>query len=206
MTILYKSTIYSEKLKGIFMVNMYIGLIHHPVLGRKEEIITTSVTNLDIHDIARSSRTFGFKKYFIVTPVIKQQALVQTILDHWNKDADNSYNPDRSSALAFIEIANTIEDAISQIKELEGVDPIVVATGANFDEFTGTEKELRDKLQVDKRPIFLIFGTGWGLHASVVNNADYKLDPIVGTAEDGYNHLSVRSAVAIYCDRLSRSL
>jgi len=185
---------------------MYLGLIHHPILGREEQIITTSVTNMDIHDIARSARTFNFKKYFIVTPVIKQHELVQSILNHWNTDVENSYNPDRSSALSFIELANTIDAAKERIKEIEGVDPYIVVTGANFDEFSGNEKSLREKLQVDNRPMFLLFGTGWGLHASVTDAADFKLDPIVGTAEDGYNHLSVRSAVAIYCDRICRSL
>jgi len=186
------------------MTNTYMGLIHSPCLGRKGEIITTSVTNLDIHDIARSARTYGYSKYFIVTPVKKQHELVQTILDHWNTDDDNSYNPDRSSALSFIELADTIEIAINKIKELEGVEPFVVVTGANFEEFTGNENDLREKLQVDKRPMFLLFGTGWGLHASVTNKADFKLNPINGAAKDGYNHLSVRSAVAIYCDRIHK--
>lgn len=184
----------------------YLGLIHHPILGRQNEIITTSVTNLDIHDIARTARTFGFKKYFIVTPVKKQQVLVQSILDHWNTDVSNSYNPDRSSALSFIELQDTIELAISKIEEIEGQKPVVVVTGANFKHETINENELRAKLKVDNRPMFLLFGTGWGLHASVVDLADYSLVPIYGSAEDGYNHLSVRSAVAIYCDRLSRSL
>lgn len=187
-------------------MSMYMGLIHHPVLGRKEEIITTSVTNLDIHDIARSARTFGFDKYFIVTPVKKQHTLVQSILDHWNTDVENSYNPDRSSALSFIELSNSIEDAKKRIFELEGVEPYVVVTGANFSEDSGDENVLRAKLQVDKRPMFLLFGTGWGLHASVTEMADFKLNPIFGSAKDGYNHLSVRSAVAIYCDRIHRSL
>jgi hypothetical protein len=185
---------------------MYIGLIHSPVLGRKQEIITTSVTNLDIHDIARTARTYGFSKYFIVTPVKKQHELVQTILDHWNTDVENSYNPDRSSALSFIELANTIEAAKDRIREIEGQEPYIVVTGANFTEDSGDENVLRDKLQLDNRPMFLLFGTGWGLHASVTDSADFKLNPILGAAKDGYNHLSVRSAVAIYCDRIHRSL
>lgn len=188
------------------MGKKYLGLVHNPVLGRKGEIITTSVTNMDIHDIARSSRTFGFSKYFIITPVKKQHELVQTILDHWNTDVENSYNPDRTSALSFIEIANQIEDAKKRIQEIEGVEPYVVVTGANFKEFDGSEKDLHSAVKVDNKPILLLFGTGWGLHASVTDSADFKLEPIYGTAEDGYNHLSVRSAVAIYCDRVSRSL
>ncbi len=187
-------------------MNMYLGLIHNPVLGRKGEIITTSVTNLDIHDIARSARTYGFSQYFIVTPVKKQHKLVQTILDHWNTDEENSYNPDRSSALSFIELSNTIDEAKAKIKEIEGEEPLVVVTGANFEEFSGTEKDLVSKLAEGNRPMFLLFGTGWGLHSSVTNTADFKLDPIFGGAKDGYNHLSVRSAVAIYCDRIQRAL
>lgn len=187
-------------------MKMYLGLIHNPILGRKGEIITTSVTNMDIHDIARSARTFGFSQYFIVTPVKKQHKLVQTILDHWNTDEENSYNPDRTSALSFIELADSIDVAKARIKEVEGVEPYVVVTGANFKEFSGTEKDLRAKLELDNRPMFLLFGTGWGLHASVTDHADFKLDPIFGAAKDGYNHLSVRSAVAIYLDRICRSL
>lgn len=185
---------------------MYLGLIHHPILGRKGEIITTSVTNMDIHDIARTARTFNYRHYFIVTPVKKQHDLVQNILDHWNTDVENSYNPDRTSALSFIELKNSFEDTCKRIEEIEGVPPLVVATGANFKQSHGDEKALCAKLKVDKRPLFLIFGTGWGLHASITDKADFLLDPIFGSAQDGYNHLSVRSAVAIYCDRISRSL
>jgi hypothetical protein len=58
---------------------------------------------------------------------------------------------------------------------------------------------------LDNKPILLLFGTGWGLSDSLTNEADFKLEPIFGKALDGYNHLSVRSAVAIYCDRLRRN-
>jgi hypothetical protein len=54
--------------------------------------------------------------------------------------------------------------------------------------------------------MLLLFGTGWGLTQSVTDAADFRLEPIFGIASDGYNHLSVRSAVAIYCDRLARAL
>ncbi len=48
-------------------------------------------------------------------------------------------------------------------------------------------------------PLFLLFGTGWGLTQEVKDSSDYVLAPIEGK---GYNHLSVRSAVAIILDRL----
>lgn len=184
----------------------YIGLVHGPVRNKRGDEVTTSVTNLDIHDIARSARTFGFHGYHIITPIERQKALVSKILDHWNTDYGNDYNPDRQDALGFVQLSDTIEAAKAKIKAAHGVDPMVVVTGANFESYDGKEKELRSALDVDNRPMLLLFGTGWGLTASVVDEADFKLEPIFGASEDGYNHLSVRSAVAIYCDRICRSL
>lgn len=184
----------------------YLGLVHHPIINKRAEVVTTSVTNLDIHDIARSARTFGFTNYFIITPVLKQQALVKNILGHWEGEHGNIYNPDRKEALSFTKCINSIEDAQTYIQEDTGQEPYTVVTGANFETYDGDKRDLRSKLKLDNKPMLLLFGTGWGLHASVIEKAHYKLEPIFGTCEDGYNHLSVRSAVAIYCDRLSRSL
>lgn len=188
-----------------FPFNCYIGLIHGPVRSKDGQEITTSVTNLDIHDIARTARTFGFKHYYLVTPIKNQQAMVKKILGFWKADSGLIYNPDRKNALAEAEVIDSLEDAIKAIIEIEGKKPCVVATGANFETYDGGEKELLHKIRLDGTPMFLIFGTGWGLTASVVEQADFRLEPIIGIADDGYNHLSVRSAVAIYCDRLAQA-
>ena len=52
-----------------------------------------------------------------------------------------------------------------------------------------------------ERAVMLVFGTAWGLDQSVMENADYVLDPILGSTD--YNHLSVRTAAAIILDRLA---
>jgi len=59
---------------------------------------------------------------------------------------------------------------------------------------------LREKITADAPPVCLIFGTGHGLHPEVLELADAVLEPIHGPTE--FNHLSVRSAVSIYLDRL----
>jgi hypothetical protein len=184
----------------------YIGLVHGPTRNKRGEEVTTSVTNLDIHDIARSARTFGFKRYFIITPIALQKELVGRILGHWESDEGSAYNPDRTDALSEVEVVDSIEAAQAKILKYEAVDPFTVVTGANFKSDDGGEKELIGRLKLDDRPMLLLFGTGWGLTASVTERADFRLTPIFGRAHDGYNHLSVRSAVAIYCDRLGRSL
>ncbi len=188
-----------------FPTNFYIGLVHGPIRSKDGKEITTSVTNLDIHDISRTARTFGFKRYFLITPIKNQQTVVKRILGFWESDDGLIYNPDRKDALKEAELIDTIGDAIARITEIEGKKPCVVVTGANFEKYEGKEKELMQKIRLDQTPMFLLFGTGWGLTAPVVEQADFRLEPIFGIADDGYNHLSVRSAVAIYCDRLARA-
>lgn len=185
---------------------MYLGLVHSPILNKEGKIITTSVTNLDIHDIARSSRTFGFSGYHIITPLKKQHELVGRILDYWNTSEGLIYNPDRKDALSFIKLSNSIKEASAKIADIEGEKPFIVVTGANFKVSDGNVEKLKAKLCVDNKPMFLLFGTGWGLPALITDAADFRLEPIFGSSIDGYNHLSVRSAVAIYLDRLAQSL
>lgn len=184
------------------MANLYVGLVHHPINNKKGEVVTTSVTNLDIHDISRSCRTFGVEKFFLVTPLKAQHELVGRILGHWEGDKASAYNPDRQSALSATGLIDTVEDACAEIAQKEGQKPLLVVTGANFEAYDGGTVDLASRLKIDKRPYFLLFGTGWGLHASLVERADYRLEPLFGAAPDGYNHLSVRSAAAIYLDRL----
>lgn len=186
-------------------INLYLGLVHHPIRNKMNEIVTTSVTNLDIHDISRSCRTFGVKNYFLVTPLTLQKDLVNKILGHWEEDKAAFYNPDRQDALAIARVVDSIDVALDKIRETEGVEPLLVVTGANFETHSGDEAALLNRSLLDKRPIFLLFGTGWGLHAQVLERAHYSLKPIFGASDDGYNHLSVRSAVAIYLDRLARA-
>jgi hypothetical protein len=187
-------------------MSLYIGLVHHPIRNKKGELITTSVTNLDIHDISRSARTFGVKKYFIVTPLEEQNRLVGRILNHWEQDKSSVYNPDRHDALSIAELSRSVELACASIEKLEGQAPIMVATGANFKEPNLTCQQFRELLSVDKLPYFLLFGTGWGIHATLLEQVPWQLEPLYGASSDGYNHLSVRSAVAIYCDRLQCGL
>ena len=65
------------------MAKVYAGLVHHPVYNRKGEIITTAVTNLDIHDIARSAQTYGLDGYYLIQPDKEQQELCRDILSFW---------------------------------------------------------------------------------------------------------------------------
>ena len=78
--------------------------------------------------------------------------------------------------------------------------PKTIVTGANFSGNLLKFAELREMLPKSNLPHLLIFGTGSGIAVEVISMADYKLEPIKGN--ENYNHLAVRSAVAIVLDRV----
>ena len=166
-------------------------------------VVTTAVTNLDIHDIARSSRTYGVKSYFLVNPLGEQQEVVKRIIGHWQGSGGRDYNPDRSEAFDRVKIVSWFQDAVREIEAIEGRRPEVLMTSARSPEGLRCMgwAEAREEIHLGK-PQLLVFGTGWGMTDELLREADAVLDPILPAGESGYNHLSVRSAVAIALDRL----
>lgn len=179
---------------------MYIALIHHPVLNKQGDSVTTSLTNFDIHDLGRTSRTFGVEKCFMVTPVEAQIRMVDTIKNYWREGVGAGMNPDRSEAFKTIEVCRDLNETCLTIEKLHGISPQLVATSARESKKPIFFKELRVQMARSDRPHLLLFGTGWGLAPEVIDRCDGVLEPIRGLK--GYNHLPVRAAVAIVLDRL----
>ncbi len=189
--------------------SIYLVLLHHPMTNRRGETVTTAVTNLDIHDIARSSRTFGCQKYFIVTPLEAQHELVGRILSHWHSPRSKEYHPARFEALSLVRLVKDFEAVKAEIKAEAGVEPEVILTDARIQPNSVTYAALRSEIEAGvqhERPLVLVFGTGWGVAKSFYPEVHRILAPVYGPGgsqeSGGYNHLSVRAAVAIILDRL----
>jgi hypothetical protein len=185
---------------------VYIALLHFPITNRKGAIVTTAVTNMDIHDISRSAKTFGMKGYFLVTPIEDQHELVERILSHWRTDRSRDYHPDRFAAVSLVRMAHTFADVKAAILAEHGQEPEVVLTDArplpNTVSYADYRRELADPKRSDK-PVLVVFGTGWGVSDVFYPEVHRILAPVYGPGgAEGYNHLSVRSAVAIILDRL----
>lgn len=178
----------------------YLALMHYPIENIKGEIIKTSLTNLDIQDIARSCKTYGIKKYFITHPVKEQRELAMNVLDYWKKGNNIKNDNTKHGALENIEIKKSLQSAIATIKKVHGKKPKIVATDARIMHNMINYSEVKSNLITDTCPYLFLFGTGWGLTKDVLNSADYILKPVGSYYE--YNHLSVRSAVAIILDRI----
>lgn len=182
------------------MSDLYVALIHHPVLDKHGTVVTTSVTTIDVHDIARSCRTYGVRGLYIVTPVDALRGLVRRVLRHWDEGFGSTYNPNRSEALSLVRLERDLTGVQIDIEKIHRRLPRVVATSAREGDARVSYGELRAELAGSQDPWLLLLGTGWGLTEDVLRDADRRLEPVRGTGD--YNHLSVRAAAAVILDRL----
>jgi hypothetical protein len=155
---------------------------------------------MDIHDISRSAMTYGVEKFFIIHPNKRQKEIFDKVLMFWKTEVANFYNPHRVDALSVINFSESLEETINKIKNQENNDPLIITTTAKYRQNQISFKDTKKLLKSTDNPVLLLFGTGNGLHEDIHNLAGHVLVPI--RAKTNYNHLSVRSAVAIILDRL----
>jgi tRNA (guanine37-N1)-methyltransferase len=190
-----------ERVRGLALqAPVYVALLHYPVYDKHRQIVTTAVTNMDIHDIARSGKTYGIRGFYVVTPVKSLQKLALKIIDHWEEGYGSQYNVSRKEALALVRIKDTLDDVQIDIERELGTRPFLVVTSARIGGNRTSFGEFRDMLIRKVQPFLILFGTGWGLTEAVFSQSDYVLEAIDGATD--YNHLSVRSAAAIVLDRV----
>lgn len=184
------------------MTRIALALVHHPCLDKNGEVYTTSITNLDVHDIARAATTYGCDAFYVVTPVSAQQEMARRIVGFWEEGPGVRRNPDRTTAMRIVHVVASVEEARAAEERALGAPALLVATSAK-PQGTTHASVLRARLP-QERGVLVLFGTGHGLAPAVLDAADVVLAPLPGRPEknEGYNHLSVRSAVAIHLDRL----
>src|SRR5437762_12567960 len=91
------------------MADIYLALLHYPVYDKGHKVVTTSITNMDIHDIARSARTYGVKRYFVVMPVRTLRALAEKIVNHWQHGYGSVYNDRSKDAYALVTLIDVLD-------------------------------------------------------------------------------------------------
>ncbi len=178
--------------------NLYLALVHYPVINKEGRVIASSITNLDLHDIARICRTYGIRRYFVVQPLRDQRKLIEELLEYWQNGYGRVYNPDRREALKLLRVVPSLSVAIEEAGK--GERPLLIATEARLGMANLSFQEGRELVN-SGRSVLLLFGTAWGLAPKLLRECDYILEPIKGRVDE-YNHLSVRSAAAIIVDRL----
>ncbi len=180
--------------------NVYIALVHYPIVDKHGDAVATSVTNLDIHDLARAAATYNVRRFYVVNPIPGQQWLAKRVIQHWLEGFGAEYNPTRQEALRIAQVVDELEGVADDIATLNTHPVFFVGTTARLMPHKISFADLRKKLHSEEANFCIVFGTGWGLHPSLLMDFDYVLEPIKGAG--AFNHLSVRSAAAIILDRL----
>jgi hypothetical protein len=181
------------------MAELFVALLHYPVLDRRDRVITSAITSLDIHDLARSSLTYGVSTAYVVHPAPEQRIFAKTVIDHWLTGQGRVFDTRRERALRLVEVVADLDEAITAVELHSGARPLLVLTSARVKE--GIEySALRRRIAAEKTPVMLLFGTGFGLAPALAQRADLALPALRGPGD--YNHLSVRAASAIILDRL----
>lgn len=177
-----------------------LALLHYPVRDRFGGVGATSVTPLNVHDLSRAARTYGLSPFYVVTPLPSQQALVERILRHWREGHGGEANPTRREALRDVVLTASLNEALDDLTRRHGASPLLVGTGARDLPQSVGYRELAARIAVTARPWLLLCGTGSGLAPEIMAQCDCFLEPVRGACD--FNHLSVRSAVAVILDRL----
>ncbi len=173
-------------------------LVHYPILDPDGAVATSAITNLDLHDLARSSTTYGVSQAYVVSPVRKQLELAETVIHHWVDGGGRQRCPGRGDAFEVLRPAGSVEEVIALETQACGRPPLVVVTSAQ--DGAGVIDYLTLRRRLADEPALVLFGTARGLAPEVMERADLRLAPILGPSN--FNHLSVRAAIAIVLDRL----
>ncbi|NLW90102.1 MAG: RNA methyltransferase [Syntrophomonadaceae bacterium] len=179
---------------------VYLALLHYPIYNKRMHVVTTSVTNLDLHDISRAARTYDIDGFFVVHPSPAQKELLSEVLAFWQEGFGVTYNPDRREAFRLLSHKNDLEEVKQAIRDETGMEAITVATDARIYPRSISYRDMRNSITEKEQAVLFLFGTGWGIHKDIMDSCDYILEPLEAGRE--YNHLSVRSAVSIILDRL----
>jgi tRNA (guanine37-N1)-methyltransferase len=173
-----------------------VALVHHPVVDRTGQVITATIDHFDVFDASRLSLTYPIGTVFVVNPEPSQRALAERLIKH-GTDAHRA--EDRRGVMHKTTWVPDLQGAIEAIRARDGRRPRVIATSARPQPNAIGFAELRAELSRGE-PHLLLVGKASGLAQEALDGADLRLCPI--DAGTGYNHLSVRSALAIMIDRL----
>lgn len=178
--------------------NLCFCLCHNPVILEKNKSGCSSLTNLDIHDIARISRSYGLGPFFVLHPYDDQRRLLLSILEHWQKVPES--HADRKRALEHVQAVKNFNDVENFCIDWFGKSPIWIVTSANWPKKNNacvSFGEIRELCA--KEPVVICLGTAKGLSMPELPIKYLRLAPVRHLDE---NHLSVRSAAAIIADRI----
>jgi tRNA (guanine37-N1)-methyltransferase len=104
--------------------DLYVALLHHPVYDKNGAVVTTAVTNMDVHDFGVSARTYDVRAFYVATPVPTLRRLVERIMRALGHGSGRRVQPHpQGSALALARLAHDLDAVLADIERETGVLP-----------------------------------------------------------------------------------
>jgi hypothetical protein len=130
---------------------------------------------------------------YIVHPAQGMHTLVKDVAGYWLQGGGRERNPGRGESIKSLKLAKSLEEVLDQ------EDYTLWYTSATPPE--GKLMDVANLPEIEGKHL-IVFGTGSGLDYAAMPKPNGWLSPIEGIGM--VRHLSVRAALAIYLDRLTR--
>jgi hypothetical protein len=143
--------------------------------------------------------TFGIDLCYIVTPLLKQAAIVEEMIHHWSHGYGSQYNPARGEALRRVRVKPDLAQVLEEMAQRSNTMLVGTSARERPDKAISHGEFLKVTETGERQPL-LLFGTAWGLTDETVDMCERMLAPIRGN--NSYNHLSLRVALGILLDRI----
>ena len=88
-----------------------VALVHHPVLNRKGESASTSITPMDVHDFARTCAFYGIEQVYLVHPAKGMQSMVHDLTCYGEHGEGGVRNTGRKEVLQSVRVVDSLEGA-----------------------------------------------------------------------------------------------
>lgn len=109
-------------------VDLSVIILHDGMVDKQKKLVTASLTLIDVHDIARSSATYGMSAFYVAHPAPTIRKLARTLKSHWEEGFGATYNPNRKEAIEHVRIVSDLDEAIAEIDTRTGKLPKLIAT------------------------------------------------------------------------------
>src|SRR5262245_52535237 len=153
------------------MSDLDVILLHDGMVDKTGSAITASLTLIDIHDIARSARTYGVRTVYVAHSSPAMRKLARTIKTHWEEGFGATYNPNRAEALAAVTVVADLDEALHDIEMRDGRLPTLVATSARGGGERIDFPAFARRLETSADSFLLMLGTGWGMGEALLARA-----------------------------------
>src|SRR5436853_424381 len=137
-------------------MDLSVALLHENMHDKQGKIVTASLTLIDIHDLARGSRTFGITSLFVAHPSPAIRKLAHTLETHWEEGFGATYNPNRKEALETLEIVSDLDEVIHKIDLRTKKLPKLIASSAKKGADRMTYPKMREVIDATSDPFVLM--------------------------------------------------